>query len=152
MTKRPVEEPKQWLGWKFYSARDATGKAKCLVTDGAGICGAELTYSTTTHNFKKHLERKHKQIFMALEAEELDAHPAPALVLPSRTQPSISDYYDPLKIKESITANSHLIKRLEREVVRFIAGDLRPFSAVEGLLSSSHHVLLTLCKDWASRV
>jgi hypothetical protein len=151
--KRGAVERKPWAGWKWFGVRDKDGQKKCLCRVGDGLCGAVLTYSNTTHNFKKHLAHQHPEIYQSVKEEgEADAaSPAPAPALAPPGQATLNDFYDPSKLKEYQEASTHLIQRIERELVRFIAGDLRPFSAVEGLSSSTMLVFLNFLQEKDSR-
>ena len=124
-----------WPGWKLFSQRDAHGKQKCLVVNTSGRpCGQELTYHSTTANFKKHLAAVHPSISKELD-EEIESLEKKARTLPSAQPPDqsrLSDFFDPLKVNERVKANAVLIKALEKDAVRFVCQDLRPFSAVEG--------------------
>lgn len=127
-----------WPGWRFFSARDIQGKLTCLVVLANGQqCGAKLKYCNTTQNFKKHLSSVHPAIAKDLEEKDLPRSPGPRLA----DQSQLTDFFDPRKMAEQKKASDDYIKKLEVSVVRFIAGDNRPFSAVEG---QSHSLVLVI--------
>ena len=138
--KRAAPERVPWAGWKLFSKRSKDGTHVCLVpVDTSGkLCGEVVKYSNTTTNFKNHLSLHHKAVWEELLKSVSDVESAEA-TLPTMTSPpleagqsSMLHFYDPLKASQISAANAYLVRRLERETVRFIAGDLRPFSAVEG--------------------
>jgi hypothetical protein len=134
MAKRSIDSKAPWPGWKLFSERDADGKQKCLVPVGLNkVCGECLTYKNTTANFKNHLKRVHPAIASELDArrEELTSDPSPPSV-PAPDQTRLNDFFDPLKVATATKTHKILVDRLEHAVVEFVAGDIRPFNAVEG--------------------
>jgi hypothetical protein len=130
MSKRPPD----WIGWRLFGPRLPDSTQQCLT------CAKALTYNNTTANFKKHLEKKHKALWDELQREEAPlAKKARVFHILAPDQPSLGDFFDPIKAAERSEANKRLVALLEKDTVRFICADLRPYSAVEGPFGS--HVL-----------
>jgi hypothetical protein len=125
-TKRKSSETKDnrsWIGWTLFSKRDANGKHACK------ICGDEYTYSNSTASFKKHLKKEHGETWSELQKNKEVAAELARDADPSTT---ILDFIDPSKIAKRKEASKALVKSLEKDLVRFIVGDIRPFHSVEG--------------------
>ena len=116
-----------WPGWRLFSDRAADGSHSCVVEVEGRPCGQKLTYNNTTANFKNHLTHKHPTLAKELEEDgaevEKSATPSSSLDLP------LSDYFDPVKAEERKKASKKLVRAIEKDTVRFVAGDLRPYSA-----------------------
>lgn len=113
-----------WGGWVLFGPRDKNGKHACK------LCNCLITYSNSTSSFQKHLAKHHaahwEEFKVKKEQIVRSTGPDPVQHL------SIVDLLDPKKIAEKKEASTALVKSLEKGIVRFIVGDVRPFSAVEG--------------------
>lgn len=69
--KRAAPSPIPWFGWRFFSSRSSSGTHTCLVPDSVSgePCGNSLTYGNSTSNCKRHLKRKHSEVYDALQKE-----------------------------------------------------------------------------------
>lgn len=138
MSKRAGEEISSsidaWAGWRLFGPRDKDGKHICLVPVGAANqpCGEVLVYGNSTSNCKRHLQRKHPVIFDELQKEKASGRlPSPRPPL-APGQSALSQFFDLSQVAQTRKANEKLVAQLEHDTVRFIAGDIRPFNAVEG--------------------
>lgn len=130
-----------WPGWRLFTPRDKNHKHKCALPNQKGdVCGEELSYNNTTHNFKQHLERFHPEAAAELKAQKDRARDQPdrgALPPLAPGQAQLSQFFDPGKVQIAFKAHKKYVDRIERGLVRFIAEDIRPFNAVEGSPSFS---------------
>lgn len=148
MSKRAGEEISStdpWTGWRLFGPRDKNGKHTCLVPVGVANqpCGEVLAYAGTSSNCKRHLKRKHPVIFD--ELQKMKASPAPPSLAP--TQSTLSQFFDLSKVAQSRKAKNELVAQLELDTVRFIAGDIRPFNAVEGISALFHFLAFPSCSS-----
>ncbi len=126
--KRPADgdpDTRTWEGWSLFGPRDKNSKHACK------LCAQQITYSNTTSSFKKHLKTKHAAHWEEFQARKDDITSTQAAVPPSA--PTLLDLLDPVKIELRTAATKSLVKSLEKDIVRFIVGDIRPFYAVEGI-------------------
>lgn len=133
MSKRPSEDTgskKAWFGWTLFEPRDSEGKHTCK------ICRQKIKYSNSTSNFKAHFESKHPAQWAEAkekkqEIQRLADLQSEGLALSS---PSILEFLDPAKIEQKSEASKNFVKSIEKDLVAFLVGDIRPFNAVEGAL------------------
>jgi len=130
MSKRPAEESSRatWFGWKLFGPRDPDAKHACK------ICGQKIKYSNSTSTFKSHYESKHPEQWAEAKEKKEDIERVSALEEEgtARTAPSILDFLSPDKIQQKAEASRAFVKSMEKDLVTFLVGDVRPFSAVEG--------------------
>ncbi len=135
MAKRPAEDTGSkaaWFGWSLFEPRDSESKHACK------ICRQKIKYSNSTSNFKAHYESKHPDQWTEAKEKKDEILRVAALEREgiALKGPSIIDFLDPSKIDQKNEASKNFVKSMEKDLVIFLVGDIRPFHAVEGPLPS----------------